>query len=474
MVLDLVRKSKTGGGFEWIRMLEPTEEDAVRAAKGREADEVQRDLYLRTVSSARDDGGWFLCDCRYEGSERPVIVPIRKGPERFSLGNRPNSLLPHAEGCVFALTEDEEDRPAARRRAPPRVHDDRLDPFAPAEKAAGEDEDGSMGTGTPRSAAGLSAASRHRTVSNILRTLMQTARLNTLRGADRFRSPGDWLPEIAHAAEQFFIAEDVPASDFLFTDPADWTGGEVARRLAEAEPDWPRGEVPFGMLCWTARDLGDNEINPAHRDAGHVAVASGVGCPVIGRSRVAGPWLFLGIVARPVNGGPWECLDTWAQPIVALQCPVPVDSAQERRAFDALRRLVSALEDDARLRHAFGGGLRIELEKPLTEFRTMLGPCLPDFLVTVAPQGARDDAAAGRRDGCGWARYIVEVMGFDDPDYEQKKSRTHARMRHIGRLFRMEATEFDSSHNGIERQAGRIASDIANDLLRRMGPASGA
>ncbi len=72
------------------------------------------------------------------------------------------------------------------------------------------------------------------------------------------------------------------------------------------------------------------------------------------------------------------------------------------------------------------------------------------------------------------ARYIVEVMGLDDPGYECNKTRMHARMRRIGRLFRMEATESDSRFNDIERQGERIAQDIANDLVWRWSPAADA
>ena len=173
-----------------------------------------------------------------------------------------------------------------------------------------------METVTPRAFTGLPAGSRHRTLANMLRTLMQTARLNTLHGAERFSSPREWLPEITRAAEQFYIADGVPASDFLFTDPAGWAEGEVARRLEEAEPDWPKGATPYAMLCWLARDLNDDEINPANPQEGHVEVASGVLSPRVFLNRVPGPWLCLGIVARPKQDEPWECLAAWAQPIV--------------------------------------------------------------------------------------------------------------------------------------------------------------
>ena len=469
MVLYLVEKLDGDDEYEFVGMLEPEEEAALRTVKGgAEVDENMRALYLRTAGSARDNGYWFMCDCRFEDGRGPVIVPRVYTPERIYLANRPGASLPHVGDCVFALTGDEEDSPAPRRWAPQPAHDDRFDPFAPARKKSGAD--GPMETVTPRAFTGLPAGSRHRTVANMLRTLTQTARLNTLHGADRFSSPREWLPEIARAGEQFYIADGVPASDFLFTDPAGWADGEVAGRLEEAEPDWPEDGKPFAMLCWLANDLNDDEINPANPQEGHVEVASGVLSPRVFLNRVPGPWLFLGIVARPDRDEPWECLAAWAQPIVALECPVPVDSGQERRAFETLRRLAALLEDDMALRRALGADVRVQLEKPLTPYETALGPCLPDFVLTVTLPTAMAEREPGLPDGSGSARYIVEVMGSDDPGYERRKARTHARMRRIGRLFRMEATEFDSRFNDIERQGQRIAQDIANDLVWRWGP----
>ena len=480
MTLDLVRKRDGEDDYDWIRMLEPAEEAALRTVKrGGEVDEEMRALYLRTVGAARDDGCWFMCDCRSEGGMGPVIVPRQDAPERIHLVNRPDPPLPHAGHCVFAPAGDE--RPAPRRRAPQAAHDDRFDPFAPAEKKPAGD--GPLGPAAPRSFSGLPAGSRHRTAANMLRTLMQTALLNTLDGATRFSSPGGWLPEIVRAAEQFFVADGVRAPEFLFTDPAQWTDGSVARRLEEAEPDWPKGGKPYAMLCWLARGLGDREINPANPRDGRVAVSSDIAAPRVFRNRVPGPWLFLGIVARPGDAGPWQCLFAWAQPIAAPECPLPVDSGHERRAVETLRRLIPRLEDDTALRSVAGAGVRVQLEKPLTPFETGRGPCLPDFVVTVTlraadaeadPDSPDDHAPAARASAPGTgARYVIEVMGSDDPKYERRKADTHNRMREIGRVFRMEATEFDSRFNGIERQGERIARDIANDLVRRLSPAGG-
>lgn len=75
--------------------------------------------------------------------------------------------------------------------------------------------------------------------------------------------------------------------------------------------------------------------------------------------------------------------------------------------------------------------------------------------------------ADGRYDPGGIARYVVEVMGFHDPEYERGKADMHRRIRTLGRLSRIEAPQFDSRHNPLRRQCERIAADIRSDLLRR-------
>ena len=168
-----------------------------------------------------------------------------------------------------------------------------------------------------------------------------------------------------------------------------------------------------------------------------------------------GPWLFLGLVARSEDRREWECLRASAQPIVSTFCPVLVDSYNERRALGTLRRLVRSLEADPGLRDALGCAVRVEFEKPLFRFETAGGHCLPDFVLTVARPGGHGRMPGppglrrydGRYDAGGVARYVVEVMGFDDSEYERGKTEMHRRMRTLGRLFRMEAPQFDLRHN---------------------------
>ena len=196
-------------------------------------------------------------------------------------------------------------------------------------------------------------------------------------------------------------------------------------------------------------------------------------CPSIGGRPVIGPYLFLGAVAR--SEGRWACVNACAQPIARLDCPVPVDSNYERQAVDALWRMVRTLAGNPELAALLGGAVGVELEKPLTIIKTPAGACLPDFLLTVfrpgayshLPGGPGDPRHFGRFDPRDRAHYVIEVMGFDDPEYKRRKKRTHPRMERLGPVFPMEGWEFGSRHNGIDRQREELTADIALDLLRR-------
>ena len=101
--------------------------------------------------------------------------------------------------------------------------------------------------------------------------------------------------------------------------------------------------------------------------------------------------------AWPMHGSATSALDGYAQPIVASDCPVPVDSHYERRAFGTLRttlRILSRTFPDT----------GFELEKPLFEIETPGGPCLPDFLIR-ARRGGEETV------------FVIEVMGFERPEY---------------------------------------------------------
>ena len=362
---------------------------------------------------------------------------------------------------------------------PPIVHSDVFKLISRADADHGDIDPDSP---VHRKSRGLSQGQPPRTMRNVLWTLMHTARLHRLAVADGFSSSRgwlaatkEWLPAIEKAAEQFYLPPKVPASEFLFTDPESWNSGEVRRRLDAAGRDRPEFEEPFALLCWPARDVSEYEVNGRNRELGHVKVRTPVVRPIIGDKPVRWPYLFLGVVERSEDGRRWECVKACAQPIVATECPIPVDSHYERRALGSLRSLVRNLTKSGKLKKALGGAVRVELEKPLTRTEVSGGPCLPDFLITVTrpgayshlPEGVGHPKHHGRFNPRDRARYVVEVMGFDDEDYERDKEETHPRMERIGPVSCMEGSDFDSADNPLRRQRETITADIEDDLLER-------
>ena len=460
MVLHLITKKRGDKPSEIIRALLPQEEEALRRVKEGIDLPGENPVFRATVASARAEDRWILCDCR-DGSpgERAVITLVRKKKSGLvHLSNIPRTEVPHVEGCLFAPGD------GARRRMPDIVFGDVLRPVAERTEEEGP------GLGPQRRIAGPGTGSRSPTLTGHLRRLMQAASLHRLSVSEGFASPRDWLAGIERAAGIFRTPEDVAVSDLLFTDPQAWASGHVARVLDRLRAERPEKGTPFAWLCWLARDIDGCEVNGAHPALGHVRVLADVAVPTIGRNRVAGPWLFLGEVGPSPETGRWECMEACAQPIASAQCPVPVDSHNERRALEALHSLIRSLENDADLGKALGGAVRVDLEKPLFDIETVGGPCRPDFILTVVRPAGPDGGPAGGRHLLGdAARYVIEVMGFDDPDYESGKAKTHRRMRNLGRLFTMDAGQFDSPRNDLQRQADRIARYIRNDLLLRWG-----
>ena len=94
------------------------------------------------------------------------------------------------------------------------------------------------------------------------------------------------------------------------------------------------------------------------------------------------------------------------------------------------------------------GADRGEFRKRLFLLPVADGDCLPDALLPVTPDDSSPEGPLEDRDT---ARYVLEVMGFDDEAYERKKQEPHARLRRIGHVIRLKGKRFESPHDGLER-----------------------
>ena len=171
-------------------------------------------LCLPLLDRARHDKLWFECGCRREGSQFPDFHARRHRNGEYTTANRPSAQIAHAEKCVFRA-KPKDDRP------PPARHPDLIRLFGAARKdTPGPDPD--AGPNEYRKPPSMPAAELTTTLWGTASKLVRTARLNLLSVADRQSSPGEWLAEIAKAAGRLYLPPRVPASGFLFTDPASW------------------------------------------------------------------------------------------------------------------------------------------------------------------------------------------------------------------------------------------------------------
>lgn len=435
MALDLVDKRN----LLRTENLSAAEQCAVLAVADGAGSAEFKETALAVMKRARASGLWLRCDCRSENGNRPLAAPCRnhRGTDywRVLTGRHPE----HDAGCVFHRTHAR--RPLETRWSRPRKAPDGF--FAVLRERA-EDRRVSRPASGSKEQAEESGPAHRPALSRRLLMLMERARLNRLPEADAIRSYGKWRNAMRDCAMAIEIAPGRPLPDLLFPHVGMWNRRVVHARVRAAAKDWPAGHRAQGFLCWVVWDVDTGGVGTAARQD-RVEVVSGVGRPFVVRNPVPPPYLFLGAVGEADARTGYECLEGYAQPIVASDCPTPVDSHHERRAFGTLRatlRILGETFPDA----------GFTLEKPVFDIETPDGPCLPDFLIRAQRGG--DEVT-----------FVVEVMGFERPDYLRGKEVTHPRMANLGTLCTMQAGAFDRGANGL-REEGRKVTETIREALR--------
>ena len=191
--------------------------------------------------------------------------------------------------------------------------------------------------------------------------------------------------------------------------------------------------VQLAQLLRVVEEAGDALLPPARV----VALALGH----------QGPYLFFGVVALTTRRRGYECVRAWAQPIVSVHRPVPLDSDFERRAFGTLTTTLRILGREFK-------DAEFEMEKPVFEMDTKQGPCLPDFLIRARQKGEE-------------RTWVIEVMGFDRPDYLAGKEVTHERMEELGPVILMDGKRFEAELTSEGRKVTeRIRADVEGEWPR--------
>ena len=424
-MLCLVTKSK----LRVVRELTEKEADAIRDPL---LGDSTAELALAVLREGRENDLWLRCDCRIDIDDDPLVAPcrMREGAgyswRRLQGGNRPQ----HHPDCVFYRESREEraERNWRRRaRVPPEGY------FAALQARKGGDsaelEASEIGTAVtdPLRAPGEDGERepgrrRMPALPGLLSQLLETTGLTRVQANEPAPGMGGWMDAMRAAAKTIEVAPGHPLDGLLFLWRSGWDRRRVHARVREAAQDFPEGHVPQGFVCFPVRHVEERSL-PATSKYGELEVVSRIRRPTIGGRAVSGPYLFFGVVALTTRRRGYECVRGWAQPIVSVHRPVPVDSDYERQAYGTLTTTLWMLDREFK-------DIEFTMEKPVFEIDTEHGPCRPDFLIHARRRGEE-------------RTWVVEVMGFDRPDYLEGKEVTHERMEELGPVILMDGKRFE-------------------------------
>ena len=442
-MLCLVTKSK----LRVVRELTEEEADAIRDPL---RDDSTAELALAVLGEGRENDLWLRCDCRFDIDDDPLVAPCRM-PEgagyswRVLQGkNRPQ----HGADCVF-YRESREERAERNWRRAARVPPEGYFAALQARKDGDSAELDTSGDGTaltdPLQALGEDGnrepgRRRMPALPGLLCRLWETAGLTRVRANECAPGIGGWAEAMSAAAKTIEVAPGHRLDGLLFPWRTGWDRRRVHAQIREAAWNFPEGHVPQGFVCFPVRHVGERSL-PATSKYEELEVVSRIRRPTIGGRPVSGPCLFFGVVALTTRRRGYECVRGWAQPIVSVHRPVPVDSDFERQAFGTLETTLWILSKEF-------PDTEFTMEKPVFDIDTRQGPCRPDFLIRARRGGEE-------------RTWVVEVMGFERPAYLAGKEVTHKRMEALGPVILMDGKRFERDLTSEGRKVTvRIRTDI--------------
>ena len=442
-MLCLVTKHK----LRVVRELSEAEADAVRDPL---RDDSTAELALAVLREGRENDLWLRCDCRIDIDDDPLLAPCRMPMgagyswRRLQGENRPQ----HREGCEFYRESRDERaqgnwlraawvRPEgyfaalpARKSGNSAELDTNEDGTALTDPLHAPEEDGDREPGRRRMPA----------LPGLLYWLLETAGLTRVRANEPPPGIGGWTEAMLAAAKTIEVARGHPLDGLLFPWRTGWDRLRVHARVREAAPRFPKGHVPQGFVCFPVLQVGERSL-PATSKYGELEVVSRIKRPTIGGRAVSGPYLFFGVVELTTRRRGYECVRGWAQPIVSVHRPVPVDSDFERQAFGTLTTTLWMLDREF-------PDAEFTMEKPVFDVDTEQGPCRPDFLIRARREGEV-------------RTWVVEVMGFERPDYLAGKEVTHERMEELGPVILMDGRKFE---RGVTDEGRKVTERIRADM----------
>jgi len=404
------------------RRLSAQEAAAVRrfCGAGQNVHEADAELVaavLEEIHDGRQVRQWLECDCHDAGSAQPRLTArVREeGPRHF--------VRMHAYGehrCALAsfraapddepVTDDDD--------APPGTHNP-LKPISDALDVLDNRHDGVAGLRNGNTHGGSPGKKGRRLprLGRIMYTLLDGAGFSSGCGDELTLDHSSWDRLNAFAVDEAMKAS-LTLAQVLRTKP--WIDASVTMTEIDALP-WPDSKERSALLLFVADSIEDGAAVKQTR-YGKRLVTPERGIRAGGRDRdlTQPPYWVLAVIDRNREGKA-RFREAFAQHAYSARQPVPLDSRYERRTLDCLRRVIEWVKSR---------GVDVTLTKPLfdREIKQPDGPslwCRPDFELTFRSIPSAGDARRIHR-------VVIETMGADEPEYLERKSRTHGIMKRRG------------------------------------------
>jgi hypothetical protein len=232
----------------------------------------------------------------------------------------------------------------------------------------------------------------HDTIGSFLYSLVEEAGVTHVPIA-----PTDLMGSVAQllaAIGKHDLTAGIRAAPYTLDDVRPRALTRMRDLLLSKETDWPRQSRPYALLVFLADRIRGEFVHSIYGNkAGRLVFCQPVARS--GASETKGPFVVLGTFAEDAQGGCFAPIRAAALPVLSEKRWLPVESDHERQVGLILLRFADDANRDGR---------QLAIHKPMHPLGFGGIIIRPDFIIS---QGVK--------------RYFVEVLGYADPNYLQKK-----------------------------------------------------
>lgn len=332
-----------------------------------------------------EDEQWVKCDCHPStpSGAGQSVEHLKENDSGLLYFVRNSSSPLHAESCAFY--SDSRSAPAVSTKRTvmkscvlnfhSEIHSEETNVAANPSEGSRTKSDG--------------VSQRRSSLGSLMLNLMNDASLNRLKTHDQ----KVYVFDLTAATQRFEVTQGICLND-VFT-PSLTAESWLDEKLAGMAQNWPKKSRPYGMMAGVVDTLNQLVYLGNKTSLGH--------------HKTVGPHLVLATYTNKTSEP--DSLEFHRMRIVTIPVaekfwPMPVESNLEREVAIKLKQVMRHVHKEYKV--------ELSLEKPLLDTETPEGSVRCDFVLT---------------DNKNPKTLAIEVMGFDDDDYRDRKDRQIPIMR---------------------------------------------